>query len=268
MPRVAVGIEYDGTAYAGWQAQTTGPSVQAVAEHAFGTIADEPVSLVCAGRTDAGVHAVEQVVHFDTRAIRTPRAWTLGANTELPNDVCALWAQEVPADFHARYGALARAYRYVILERASRPALLRKRVCWSHKPLDAGRMQAAAAHLIGTHDFSAFRSSGCQSRTPIRRMDSILVRREGACLLIEVQANAFLHHMVRNIAGVLMKIGLGEAGPDWAREVLEGRDRRLGGVTAPAGGLYLLRVDYPAGYGLPGASAGASFMIPPVSRGA
>jgi tRNA pseudouridine38-40 synthase len=242
--------------------------VQAAVERAFSKIADEPITVVCAGRTDAGVHAVEQVVHFDTNAIRTPRAWTLGANTELPNDVCALWAKEVPDDFHARYSALARAYRYVILERSSRPALLRKRVCWSHKPLDAASMQAAAAHLIGTHDFSAFRSSDCQSRTPIRRMDSIAVRREGEYLLIEVQANAFLHHMVRNIAGVLMKIGVGEASPGWAREVLEGRDRRLGGITAPPGGLYLLQVTYPPEYGLAGDSGAASFMIPPVQRGA
>ena len=267
MTRIAAGVEYDGGAYAGWQSQSNGPTVQGAVERALSKIADEPVTVVCAGRTDTGVHAIEQVVHFDTRALRTPRAWTLGANTQLPNDVCLLWAKEVPEDFHARYSALTRSYRYVILERATRPALLRKRVCWSHKPLDAAAMQAGADHLIGTHDFSAFRSSDCQSRTPLRRMDAITVRREAGFLLIDVQANAFLHHMVRNIAGVLMKIGAGEAAPDWAREVLEGRDRRFGGVTAPAGGLYLSRVTYAPEYGLPGDAGVASFMIPPVLRG-
>lgn len=266
MKKIAVGLEYDGTAYAGWQAQTTGPSIQTAAEKAFSTVADHPVTLVCAGRTDAGVHAVEQVVHFETEAERTARAWTLGANTQLPNDVCVLWAREVQPDFHARYSAISRAYRYVILERSSRPALERKRVCWSHKPLDAERMQEAAAHLIGTHDFSAFRSSDCQSRTPMRRMEAIDIRREGRYLSIEVRANAFLHHMVRNIAGVLMKIGSGEAQPEWALQVLEARDRRLAGVTAPAGGLYLLKVAYPPEYGLPDTNGGSSFMIPPFSR--
>jgi tRNA pseudouridine38-40 synthase len=267
MPRIAVGLEYDGTAYAGWQIQAASiPSVQAAVERAFGAVADHPVAIVCAGRTDTGVHAVEQVAHFDTTAMRSERSWTFGANTNLPNDVCALWAREVPDHFHARYSATERAYRYVILHRSSRPALQRKRVCWSHKRLDAARMDAAAAHLIGTHDFSAFRSSECQSRTPVRHLRSIQIRACGDYLLIDVHANAFLHHMVRNIAGVLMKIAGGEAEPGWAKEVLEGRDRTLGGVTAPAGGLYLLKVTYPPEYGLPQAEADVaqdvSFIIP------
>ncbi len=229
-------------------------------------MADQPIAVVCAGRTDRGVHAVEQVIHFETSASRTARSWVFGANTHLPNDICALWARAVPDDFHARYSALSRTYRYVILHRASRPALQRKRVCWRHAPLDTEQMRAGAEHLVGTHDFSAFRSSECQSRTPVRRLDFILIRSHGDYVLIDVQANAFLHHMVRNIAGVLMKIGSGEAPAQWAREVLEGRDRTLGGVTAPAGGLYLLKIVYPAEYGLPQGEGTAgddrSFMIP------
>lgn len=251
MPRFAVGLEYDGSAYAGWQAQTSATSIQAVAERAFGSVADHPISLTCAGRTDAGVHAIGQVAHFDSEAERTPRAWVLGANTNLPNDVCALWAQAVTGEFHARYSATTRSYRYVILNRASRPALARQRVCWVHRPLDIERMQHAATPLIGEHDFSAFRAAECQSRTPIRRLHSITVSRSEEHVLIDVTANAFLHHMVRNIAGVLIEIGVGEAEPDWARSVLASRDRKAGGVTAPAGGLYLMRVEYPAAFGLP-----------------
>lgn len=265
MPRIAIGVEYDGYGYAGWQAQSNAQSVQAVVEKALSMVADHEVRVVCAGRTDTGVHGIEQVAHFDTKAVRTPRSWAFGANTNLPNDVCVLWAKEVPEDFHARYSALARAYRYVILHRPSRPALQRKRVCWSHKPLDAARMQAGAEHLIGTHDFSAFRAAECQSRTPVRRMDAIKVSQQGDYFSIDVHANAFLHHMVRNIAGVLMKIGCGEAEPQWAREVLESRDRTLAGVTAPAGGLYLMKVTYPPEYGLPGADSvdpDRSFIIP------
>ncbi|HEU4530680.1 MAG TPA: tRNA pseudouridine(38-40) synthase TruA [Steroidobacteraceae bacterium] len=251
MARIAVGLEYDGSAYAGWQTQASAPSIQAAAERAVSSVADHPVSLTCAGRTDAGVHAVGQVAHFETQAERSERAWALGTNTNLPNDVAVLWARVVPDDFHARYSATARTYRYVILNRASRPALERQRVCWIHQPLDAQRMQAAAAHLIGEHDFSAFRAAECQSRTPMRRVDSIRIARSGERVSIEVTANAFLHHMVRNIAGVLIEVGTGEAEPDWVRAVLQGRDRTAGGVTAPPGGLYLVHVAYPERFGLP-----------------
>src|SRR5262245_3297162 len=266
MTRFAVGLEYDGSAYAGWQTQASAPSIQDVAERAFSTVADHPVALTCAGRTDAGVHAIGQVAHFDSDAARSPRAWALGANTNLPNDVCVLWAQEVAGEFHARYSAIARTYRYLILNRASRPALTRQRVCWAHQPLDAERMQRAAVQLLGEHDFSAFRAAECQSRTPIRRVERITVTRHDEHVLLDVTANAFLHHMVRNIAGVLIAIGAGEAEPEWAGDVLASRDRKLGGVTAPAGGLYLMRVDYPAAFQLPQprvpGSNDLSFMMP------
>jgi tRNA pseudouridine38-40 synthase len=266
MSRFAVGFEYDGSAYAGWQTQASAASIQAVAERAFSTVADHPVALTCAGRTDAGVHAIGQVAHFDSDAARGLRGWVLGANTNLPNDICVLWAQQVPGEFHARYSATARTYRYVILNRASRPALARQRVCWAHRPLDAERMQRAAAYLIGEHDFSAFRAAECQSRTPIRRLERIAVTRCEEHVLLDVTANAFLHHMVRNIAGVLIEIGAGEAEPEWAQTVLASRDRKVGGVTAPAGGLYLMRVDYPPAFQLPQPRVAGlndlSFMMP------
>ena len=264
--RLAVGLEYDGSAYAGWQIQAHALSIQSVAESAFSRVADHPITLTCAGRTDAGVHALGQVAHFDTEAARTPRAWALGATAALPEDVTVQWAAEVRQDFHARYSALARTYRYVIVNRASRPALERNRVCWVHRELDAERMANAAAHLVGEHDFSAFRSAECQARTPTRRVESIEVQRDGERVVIDIRANAFLHHMVRNIAGVLIRVGSGEEGPDWARAVLESRDRRLGAPTAPAAGLYLLAVRYPESFGLPPgvdkAATGASFMMP------
>lgn len=266
MCRWAVGLEYDGSAYAGWQTQESNPSVQRAAQQAFAAIADHPITLTGAGRTDAGVHALEQVAHFDTSATRSARSWVYGANTHLPPDVSALWAAQVPETFHARYSAVSRTYRYVILNRDTRPALSRQRVCWIHATLDHERMAAAAALLVGEHDYSAFRSSECQARTPIRRVEAIEVRRRGDYVTIGVRANAFLHHMVRNFAGVLISIGRGEAEVDWARQVLEGRDRRLGGVTAPAGGLYLVEVRYPGEFGLPsGLDSDAhrpSFMIP------
>ena len=269
--RIAIGIEYDGSAYAGWQSQASAPSVQGKIEIALSAVADSPVSVTCAGRTDAGVHAVGQVAHFDTGIERTTRSWTLGANTHLPNDVCVLWAREVPSGFHARYSALARTYRYVILNRPSRPALARHRACWIHRPLDEHRMAEAASHLLGEHDFSAFRAAECQSRTPVRRVEAVEVRRLGDLVFLDVRANAFLHHMVRNIAGVLIEVGIGDAEPRWVREVLEGRDRTLGGVTAPPGGLYLLAVKYPPEFELPETSVAGSidlsFMMPTLSGG-
>ncbi len=257
MPRIAVGIEYDGSAYAGWQTQASAPSVQSVVAAAIGRVADHAVAVTSAGRTDAGVHALGQVAHFDTEAVRSARAWALGTNTNLPNDVAVLWAHEVPEEFHARYSAVARTYRYVILNRPVRPALTRQRVCWIHGPLDAARMQQAAQHLIGEHDFSAFRAAECQSRTPMRCVERILVTRSGEHLTIDVTANAFLHHMVRNIAGVLIEVGTGEAEPDWARAVLASRDRSVAAVTAPAGGLYLMHVAYPGHFQLPQRPDGA-----------
>ena len=251
MMRIAVGIEYDGSGYAGWQSQLRLRTVQQVAEQALSRIAAEPVSVTCAGRTDAGVHALGQVAHFDTHAVRSRRAWVLGANSELPPDVSLSWATPVPGHFHARYCAEARTYRYVILNRLARPALLAARVAWIHRPLDHESMHEAAQALVGEHDFSAFRSSECQARSPVRRMEQIRVERLGDRIEIDATANAFLHHMMRNIAGLLIAIGKSDSPISRARQVLAGRDRTRNAATAPAGGLYLLSVRYPAAFAVP-----------------
>ena len=251
MTRIAVGVEYDGSAFAGWQTQQSLRTVQAVLEKALGAVAAQIVSLVCAGRTDAGVHARAQVAHFDTDAERSARGWILGANSEAPPDVAVSWALPVPAHFHARYSATARVYRYLVLNRTARSALWAARAAWVTRALDEGRMAEAAAHLVGEHDFSAFRSSECQARSPIRRLTRLAVERRGDWITIEAVANAFLHHMVRNIAGLLIAVGRGDEPPDWARSVLEGRDRTRSAATAPAAGLYLWEVHYPAAFGLP-----------------
>jgi tRNA pseudouridine38-40 synthase len=249
--RIAVGIEYEGTAYAGWQAQAAVRTLQQVTERALASVAAEPVSLTCAGRTDAGVHARGQVAHFDTHALRSARAWVLGANSELPRDVSLSWAMPVPAHFHARYCAEARTYRYLILNHLARPALWASRAAWVHRPLDHQAMGEAARALLGEHDFSAFRSSECQARSPIRRMERLSVERRGDWIAIEATANAFLHHMMRNIAGLLIAIGKADAPPEWAQQVLAGRDRTRNAATAPAAGLYLMAVRYPAAFALP-----------------
>jgi tRNA pseudouridine38-40 synthase len=249
--RIAVGVEYDGGAYAGWQTQPGLPNLQHTVEAALSTVAAEPVNLTCAGRTDAGVHAWGQVAHFDTSAARTARSWVLGTNSALPEDVSLSWAMSVPGHFHARYCAEARTYRYLILNRPSRAALHARRAAWIHRPLDEAGMAEAALALVGQHDFSAFRSSECQAKSPVRDLTRLSVERQGDWVVIEATANAFLHHMVRNLAGLLIKVGKGDASPSWARTVLESRDRRCGAATAPAQGLYLLAVRYPAAFGLP-----------------
>jgi tRNA pseudouridine38-40 synthase len=251
MPRIAFGLEYDGSAFAGWQSQHHAHGVQSAVEAALSKVADQPIQVVAAGRTDAGVHALMQVVHFDTDAMRTERGWTLGANTNLPLQVSALWAREVPEGFHARYSAMARRYRYIILNRSARPALANERVCWFREALDVARMQAGAQHLVGEHDFTSFRAAECQSRTPMRNVYEIAIERRGELVLLTVLANAFLHHMVRNIAGVLLAIGSGKEASGWAAQVLAMRDRTRGGVTAPAAGLYLAGVRYAASLALP-----------------
>ena len=251
MNRIAVGVEYDGSAFAGWQSQQSVRTVQQVLESALSAIAAEPVSLVCAGRTDAGVHARGQVAHFDTHAERSTRSWILGANTEAPPDVGISWAMPVPAHFHARYAATARVYRYLVLNRTARSALHASRAAWVTRVLDSERMAEAAALLLGEHDFSAFRSSECQAKSPVRHLTRLAVERHGDWIVIEAVANAFLHHMVRNIAGLLIAVGKGDEPPGWARTVLEGRDRTRGAATAPAAGLYLWEVRYPAAFGLP-----------------
>lgn len=249
--RIAMGIEYDGTAYNGWQKQRTGSGVQEVVERALSTVANAPVDSCCAGRTDTGVHATAQVVHFDAAAERSERGWLLGVNSNLPDDINATWVRPVSDDFHARYSATGRRYRYLILNRLVRSSLHRHRAWWVHTPLDETRMAEAGSHLLGEHDFSAFRAAGCQARTPHREVFSLEVERRGDWLGITIAANAFLQHMVRNITGLLVAVGSGEQPPGWAAEVLAGGDRRQGGVAAPAHGLTLIGVDYPVSFGLP-----------------
>ncbi len=251
MPRVALGVEYDGSGFAGWQVQKDGRSVQATVEQALSRVADHPVKTICAGRTDAGVHACAQVVHFDTSATRRNRSWVLGSNSELPDDVNICWAREVSSDFHARFSALSRSYRYLILNRPVRSAICRQRAWVVYPPLDEVQMQAAASRMLGERDFSALRAAGCQAKSPVRTVMALDVRRRADWLSIDVRANAFLHHMVRNIAGLLMLVGKGDAEPDWADRVLASRDRREAGITAPAQGLYLYHVEYRPDFELP-----------------
>ena len=255
MSRIAVGVEYDGSAFSGWQLQQDAPSVQQALESALGTVANAPVRVVAAGRTDAGVHARCLVVHFDTDVSRSARSWVLGANSHLPASIALRWAGEQPGHFHARYSALARSYRYVILNRGTRPALANGRVTFVHRPLAVEPMREAARHFIGEHDFSAFRSVECQAVSPVRRMQEIRLERQGEFVVAEVTANAFLHHMVRNLMGLLIEVGQGREPPDRARELLALRDRRLAPATAPASGLYLWRVHYPPVFELPDDSA-------------
>jgi tRNA pseudouridine38-40 synthase len=260
--RLALGLEYHGGAYCGWQQQSAAASVQQALQQALSRVADEPIDVICAGRTDAGVHAREQVVHFDTHAQRTARAWLLGGNRWLPRDISLRWVQAVPQDFHARFSALGRSYRYLILNRVTRSALADGRALVVYPALDVAAMQAGAQWLIGEHDFSAFRSSECQARSPVRQLRSLRVTRSGERIAIEVAANAFLHHMVRNIVGLLLVIGQQRAAPERAREQLESRERSSGEATAAAHGLYLWRVDYATQFGLPADSAMIDPSIP------
>jgi tRNA pseudouridine38-40 synthase len=249
--RIALGIEYLGSRYAGWQFQQHALSVQQVVEEALSRVADHPLRVHCAGRTDAGVHALAQVVHFETAAQRPLRAWTLGVNAHLPDDVSIRWAQPVRPDFHARFSAQARHYRYLIIRRPVRTALWHQRALWTHRALEVARMQGAAQALIGRHDFTSFRALGCQAKSPVRTLHRLELLERGPLLELRVCADGFLHHMVRNIVGVLLAIGRGEAAVNWTTELLALRDRSRGGVTAPAHGLYLTQVDYSAADGIP-----------------
>jgi tRNA pseudouridine38-40 synthase len=249
--RVALGIEYDGSRFHGFESQRDTRTVQGALEKALSRVADESVRTVCAGRTDAGVHALAQVVHMDTSALRSERSWVFGANSNLPADISVLWARPVDAAFHARFSAIGRRYTYVILNRASRPASNAGRVSWECRPLRTDAMQTAAESLLGWHDFSAFRASGCQARNPVRDLRRLDVQRHGDYVVLAVQANAFLQHMVRNLAGVLIAIGSGNRPVAWAAEVLASRDRRAGGVTASPHGLYFTGVDYPPHFRIP-----------------
>lgn len=254
--RYALGIEYDGSAYQGWQrlaarGSADDRSVQGAVETALSFVAGHPVEVVCAGRTDAGVHAECQVVHFDSPSDRGERGWVLGATSRLPADVCVRWCVPVAADFHARFAARARRYRYRILNRAIRPALARHYLTWERRPLDADAMHRAAQALLGENDFSAFRTVHCQARHARRDLQAISVRRAGEIVEIEVRANAFLHHMVRNIVGSLLPIGRGERPEAWMAELLAARDRTAAGPTAPATGLVFLGPRYPREWQLP-----------------
>ncbi len=249
--RIALGIEYDGRAFCGWQFQDHSPSVQEAVEKALSKVANHFVRVVCAGRTDSGVHATEQVIHFDTEVRRETYQWVKGVNANLPESITILWAEEVSDDFHARFKAFRRAYRYVIFSRPVRPSYLNGLVSWDYRKLDEQRMQEAAHHLIGEHDFSSYRALGCQAKSPVRILHQFDISRQGNFIFLDIEANAFLHHMVRNMAGVLMTIGAGEQEPAWAKEILELKDRTLGGITAAPHGLYLVRVDYPQEFVLP-----------------
>lgn len=249
--RVALGVEYLGTAYCGWQFQSHCDSVQKHVQSALTYIANESIDVQCAGRTDTGVHAIGQVVHFDTKSARLGRAWVQGANTQLPYDIRIIWAKEVPDDFHARFSAFARQYRYVIFNRSVHSAVLSARTTWERQRLDEIAMHEAAQHLIGEKDFSSFRAAGCQAKHAMREVQSIQVSRHDDFVLVDIQANAFLHHMVRNIVGTLMEVGRGEQPERWVKELLEKQDRTQAGVTAPAEGLYFVNALYPEVYGLP-----------------
>ena len=253
--RIALGLEYHGAAFCGWQTQPSGCGVQDCVEGALREVAGEPLETICAGRTDAGVHALQQVIHFDTSAARPDTAWVRGVNTCLPDSAAVLWMREVSDEFHARYSARSRCYRYVLLNHPVRPAAEQGRVGWFHRPLDVGRMREAAALLTGERDFSAFRSSECQARSPVRRLERIDVERRGDYVVFDFRANAFLHHMVRNLMGALIFVGKGKHRPEWVGEVLASRDRSQAAPTFEAAGLYLARVEYDAAWGLPPDSA-------------
>jgi tRNA pseudouridine38-40 synthase len=248
-----MGVEYDGSGFCGWQIQPQGGvrTVQACVEQALSCVADQGLRVHCAGRTDTGVHGLGQVIHFDCPVERSMHSWVFGANANLPTDVSILWAQQVDTSFHARFSALRRRYRYIIFNRRVRPAVAAKQVSWEYRPLDEERMAQAARSLLGEHDFSSFRAYACQAKHPVRTIHDLTVQRQGEQVVIDIEANAFLHHMVRNIAGVLIAIGAGERDVSWVDEVLAARDRQYGGVTASPQGLTLVNVGYPDEYGLP-----------------
>ena len=258
--RIALGVEYDGSGFYGWQRQQEVDSVQAQLEKALSIVANEPIELQCAGRTDAGVHATGQVVHFDTNAIRKEGAWTLGVNANLPDGIAVRWVKEVNDEFHARFSATARRYRYIIYNHNFRPGIHRHGVSHYHGDIDEKRMHMAAQALIGEQDFTSFRAVQCQSKTPFRNVHKVSVTRQGMYIIVDIQANAFLHHMVRNIVGSLLEIGLGNQPLDWMRTLLDMKDRTKAAATAKPHGLYLVDVTYPQEFELPKLAMGPLFL--------
>ncbi len=258
--KVALGIEYDGSRYYGWQRQREVRSVQQALEKALTQVANHPVDVFCAGRTDAGVHGTGQVVHFETHAQRADAAWTLGVNANLPSDITVRWVKSVPDDFHARFSATARRYRYIIYNQRLRPAILGHGLTHYYHPLDAEKMHRAAQSLLGENDFTSFRAVQCQSRTPWRNISHIHVWRQGSFVIVDIKANAFVHHMVRNIVGSLIEVGVGNQPEGWIAELLALRDRTKAAATARAEGLYLVAVDYPERFALPQVELGPLFL--------
>lgn len=249
--RLAAGLEYDGSRFLGWQIQAQEPTIQSCIQQSLSRVADQDISVTASGRTDAGVHAIEQVIHFDTNSERSERSWVLGMNSYLPEGISGLWVRAVSDEFHARFNAVSRRYRYVILNRQVQPAIDAGRVTWCREPLNAEAMNQAAQALVGEHDFTSFRASACQARHPVREVREISVRRNENFVILDITANAFLYHMVRNIAGSLIAVGKGEYQVGWIGEVLKSRDRDAAGVTASPHGLYFFKTRYPAGSGLP-----------------
>ncbi|MBI5862402.1 MAG: tRNA pseudouridine(38-40) synthase TruA [Rhodocyclales bacterium] len=260
--RIALGLEYDGSGFCGWQAQAGGGSVQDALETAISAIAAAPTRVVCAGRTDAGVHALAQVVHFDTGAERPLSAWVRGVNAHLPAAIAVRWAQAVPDDFHARFCARGRHYRYLLLNRAERPGLLARRVGWYHRALDVIAMREAAQALLGEHDFSSFRAAECQAKSPMKTLRRVAVARQGDVIAFDFEANAFLHHMVRNLVGALVYVGKGDRSPDWLGELLAAKNRALAAPTFDASGLYFAGVDYDEAWQLKVGAADAALILP------
>ncbi len=246
--RIALGIEYNGSSFSGWQRQKNAETVQQHVEQCISKVANTSTTVQAAGRTDTAVHATEQVVHFDCDSERELKAWVMGVNSNLPNSISVLWAQHVDQEFNARFSAKSRRYRYIVFNHATRPALLDKLVTWQYSKLNLQNMQNAAQHLVGTHDFTSYRAMACQAKSPVRTVHEIVLSQHNEFILIDMHANGFLHHMVRNIVGVLLSIGKNEQHKDWSLEVLEKRDRTLGGVTAPPDGLYLVKVQYDEKY--------------------
>ncbi len=253
--KIAAAVEYCGSHFHGWQRLKNDRSVQQCIEEALAIVANHPVKVFCAGRTDAGVHACYQVFHFETVASREMHSWVFGTNANLPADISLLWALPVADEFHARFFATARRYTYLVLNRPARTGLYHPLVTWERHPLEVSLMSEAAKHLIGKHDFTSFRAQACQSKNPVREIHELKIERRNNYVIVDVRANAFLYHMVRNIAGVLIAIGTGKEKTDWARQVLEAKNRSAAGITAPPQGLYLTNVEYPGRFELPSADS-------------